>query len=187
MKHVVELKYTNPSHEHVSLRRRVETVNRVVEAQSADEALNRAANQQRSLGFRIQSANIVEQKIEESTSALISEETELEEGKIAKALAVGAMALASMGAKAHTDTTKSVAQLAQVVFNKYIRLRDKDKPCVSCDKPLGSKYDAGHYFSSGGHKAVTFDENNVHGQCVTCNQHKHGNLLILVVQVRLFS
>ncbi len=89
MKHVVELKYTNPSHEHVSLRRRVETVNRVVEAQSADEALNRAANQQRSLGFRIQSANIVEQKIEESTSALISEETELEEGKIAKALAVG--------------------------------------------------------------------------------------------------
>jgi hypothetical protein len=113
MKHVVELKYTNPSHEHVSLRRRVETVNRVVEAQSADEALNRAANQQRSLGFRIQSANIVEQKVEELTSELISEETELEEGKIAKALAVGAMALASMGAKAHTDTTKSVAQLAQ--------------------------------------------------------------------------
>ena len=35
-----------------------------------------------------------------------------EEGKIAKALAVGAMSLASMGAKAHTDTTKSVAQLA---------------------------------------------------------------------------
>jgi len=62
MKHVVELKYTNPSHEHVSLRRRVETVNRVVEAQSADEALNRAANQQRALGFRIQSANIIEQK-----------------------------------------------------------------------------------------------------------------------------
>ena len=65
MKHVVELKYTNPSHEHVSLRRRVETVNRVVEAQSADEALNRAANQQRSLGFRIQSANIVEQVLAE--------------------------------------------------------------------------------------------------------------------------
>lgn len=64
MKHVVELKYTNPAHEHVSLRRRVETINRVVEAQSADEALNRAANQQRSLGFRIQSANIVEQKEE---------------------------------------------------------------------------------------------------------------------------
>ena len=113
MKHVVELKYTNPSHEHVSLRRRVETVNRVVEAQNANEALNRAANQQRALGFRIQSANIVEQKVEEPTTELISEETELEEGKVAKALAVGAMALASMGAKAHTDTTKSVDQLAK--------------------------------------------------------------------------
>ncbi len=44
---------------------------------------------------------------------IISEDVELEEGKVAKALAVGAMALASMGAKAHTDTTKSVAQLAQ--------------------------------------------------------------------------
>ena len=29
----------------------------------------------------------------------------------------------------------------------------------------------------GGHKAVTFDEDNVHGQCVYCNQHLHGNLL----------
>lgn len=113
MKHIVELKYTNPSHEHVSLRRRVETINRVVEAQSTEEALNRAANQQRALGFRIQSANIVEQKVEEPTTELISEETELEEGKVAKALAVGAMALASMGAKAHTDTTKSVDQLAK--------------------------------------------------------------------------
>lgn len=77
MKHIVELKYTNPSHEHVSLRRRVETINRVVEAQSADEAINRAANQQRALGFRIQSANIVEQK-EEPTTELISEQVVLE-------------------------------------------------------------------------------------------------------------
>ena len=74
MKHVVEVKYTNPSHEHVSFRNRVETVNRVVEAQSADEALNRAANQQRALGFRIQSANILEQKVEEPTTEILSEE-----------------------------------------------------------------------------------------------------------------
>ena len=48
--------------------------------------------------------------------AQMGEEVELEEvkltGKTAKALAVGAMSLASMGAKAHTDTTMSVAQLA---------------------------------------------------------------------------
>ena len=79
--------------------------------------------------------------------------------------------------KDELQTLPELLKLAQITFNKYIRLRDKDKPCVSCEKPLGAKYDAGHYFSMGGHKAVTFDEDNVHGQCVTCNQYKHGNLL----------
>jgi predicted transcriptional regulator with HTH domain len=71
---------------------------------------------------------------------------------------------------------QSLTKKAQRYFNAYIRERDKNKLCVSCDKPLGSKYDAGHYFSTS-HKNVTFNENNVHGQCVACNQHKHGNLL----------
>ena len=79
--------------------------------------------------------------------------------------------------KDELQTLPELLKLAQITFNKYVRLRDKDKPCVSCEKPLGAKFDAGHYFSMGGHKAVTFDEDNVHGQCVTCNQHKHGNLL----------
>ena len=79
--------------------------------------------------------------------------------------------------KNELKTTSDWMKEAQKVFNQYIRLRDKHKPCVSCESKLGSKYDAGHYFSSGGHKAVTFDEDNVHGQCVACNQYKHGNLL----------
>ena len=79
--------------------------------------------------------------------------------------------------KNELKTTSDWMKEAQKVFNQYIRLRDKHKPCVSCGQKLGSKYDAGHYFSSGGHKAVTFNEDNVHGQCVACNQYKHGNLL----------
>jgi hypothetical protein len=79
--------------------------------------------------------------------------------------------------KNELKTTSDWMKEAQKVFNQYIRLRDKHKACVSCESKLGSKYDAGHYFSSGGHKAVTFDEDNVHGQCVACNQYKHGNLL----------
>lgn len=79
--------------------------------------------------------------------------------------------------KNELKTTSDWMKEAQKVFNQYIRLRDKHKPCVSCEQKLGAKYDAGHYFSSGGHKAVTFDEDNVHGQCVACNQYKHGNLL----------
>jgi hypothetical protein len=75
--------------------------------------------------------------------------------------------------KTHKDYVKEL----QVVFNKYIRLRDKDKPCISCLKPLGSKYDAGHYRSAGGNPELRFKENNVHAQCVYCNQHLHGNLI----------
>jgi len=66
---------------------------------------------------------------------------------------------------------------AQKVFNQYIRLRDKNQTCISCGSKLGSKYDAGHFYSMGGHKAVTFDEDNVHAQCVACNQFKSGNLI----------
>ena len=59
MKYLVELKFTNPSHEHVSLRRRVEKITRLVEAANETEALNRAANQQRALGFMIKEAVIL--------------------------------------------------------------------------------------------------------------------------------
>lgn len=79
--------------------------------------------------------------------------------------------------KNELKTTSDWMKEAQKVFNQYIRLRDKHKPCVSCGQKLGTKYDAGHLYSMGGHKAVTFDEDNVHAQCVTCNQFKHGNLL----------
>jgi len=75
------------------------------------------------------------------------------------------------------ETVQDLMKKAQKVFNTFIRLRDKDQPCISCDTKLDSKFDAGHYFSSGGHKAITFNEDNVHGQCVYCNQHRHGNLI----------
>ena len=64
----------------------------------------------------------------------------------------------------------------QRTFNKYIRLRDKGKPCISCGRPLREKYDAGHCFSVGAYPNLRFNEDNVHGQCVACNQLKHGNV-----------
>jgi len=79
--------------------------------------------------------------------------------------------------KEELKTSQDWMNEAQKVFNKYIRLRDKDKPCISCGKPLNDKYDAGHFFSSGGHKAITFHVWNVNGQCVECNRWKHGNLI----------
>jgi hypothetical protein len=75
-------------------------------------------------------------------------------------------------------TVQDYIKLAQQVFNKYIRLRDKDKGCISCGKALTSKFDAGHYFNANNHWNVRFDEDNVYGQCVECNQWKHGNLIM---------
>jgi hypothetical protein len=64
----------------------------------------------------------------------------------------------------------------QKVFNHYIRLRDADKPCISCNRPLKGKFDAGHCFSVGAYPNLRYNEDNVHGQCVHCNRHKHGNI-----------
>jgi hypothetical protein len=64
----------------------------------------------------------------------------------------------------------------QTIFNKYIRLRDNGLTCVSCQLPPKKK-NAGHYFSSGGHSNVRFDEDNVHLQCEACNTFLSGNLL----------
>jgi hypothetical protein len=79
--------------------------------------------------------------------------------------------------KEKLQTVQELTKLAQTYFNSYIRNRDRNKGCISCGTQLGQKFDAGHYYSMGGHKAVTFDEDNVHAQCVYCNQYLHGNLL----------
>ena len=64
-------------------------------------------------------------------------------------------------------------------FNKFIRIRDKDEPCISCDKPAGEyKLTAGHFYPAGTYKNLRFNEVNVHGQCWwNCNSNKSGNLL----------
>ena len=74
------------------------------------------------------------------------------------------------------ETVSELTKKAQKEFNSFIRARDKDKTCISCEKELTGKFDAGHYFNTQ-YSSVRFDESNVHGQCVTCNYHKHGALL----------
>ena len=75
----------------------------------------------------------------------------------------------------NTRTRTEWLALLQIVFNKYIRLRDANKPCISCDRKLTGKFDAGHYLSVGSYPNLRFNEDNVHGQDVYCNQHLHGN------------
>lgn len=66
---------------------------------------------------------------------------------------------------------------AQIEFNRYIRERDSDLPCISCGRFHGGSYDAGHYRSVGAAPQLRFDEANCHKQCVPCNQHKSGNAI----------
>jgi hypothetical protein len=64
----------------------------------------------------------------------------------------------------------------QVIFNKYIRLRDADEPCISCRTKANVKYDAGHYIAVSESPALRFNEDNVHKQCSNyCNVNKSGN------------
>jgi len=64
----------------------------------------------------------------------------------------------------------------QIVFNQFIRLRDKDKPCISCNKSHPNKQ-AGHYYSVKGYDGLRFDEINVNGECPGCNCFDESHLI----------
>lgn len=75
--------------------------------------------------------------------------------------------------KTRSDYLKEV----QVVFNKYIRLRDEHLPCISCGRFHGGQYHAGHYRTVGSAPHLRFNEKNVHKQCAPCNNHLSGNII----------
>lgn len=66
---------------------------------------------------------------------------------------------------------------AQAVFNQYIRLRDKDEPCISCGRFHQGQYHAGHYRTVKAMPELRFNEDNVHKQCSVCNNYLSGNLV----------
>jgi hypothetical protein len=78
--------------------------------------------------------------------------------------------------KADLETVQDLVKAAQLVFNKYIRERDKDELCISC-KQTPKKVNAGHFWNANNHWNVRFDEDNVHVQCERCNSFLSGNLL----------
>lgn len=73
-------------------------------------------------------------------------------------------------------TLPELIKEAQHAFNAYIRARDAHQPCISCGAPppdlsrLHAGRDAGHYRSVGSASHLRFHEDNVHAQCVHCNQ-----------------
>ena len=65
---------------------------------------------------------------------------------------------------------------AQLVFNEYIRLRDKDCTCISCNQWKDPKQ-AGHYYAVKGYDGLRFDEINCNGECPGCNCFDESHLI----------
>ena len=80
---------------------------------------------------------------------------------------------------------------AQKAVNEFIRLRDANFPCVSCDKPSdwGGQWHAGHYKTTSARPDLRFNEDNINKQCAQCNTFLSGNLamyrITLVIRIGL--
>lgn len=69
------------------------------------------------------------------------------------------------------------AREAQAAFNAWVRYRDKDEPCISCQRHHTGQYHAGHYRSRGSNPALAYEPLNCHKQCSACNNWKSGNVV----------
>lgn len=74
---------------------------------------------------------------------------------------------------------------AQAEFNAWVRSRDEAAglPCISCGRHHSGSHDAGHYLTTGARPELRFHEQNVWRQCVPCNRHLHGNLILYRVEL----
>ncbi len=70
----------------------------------------------------------------------------------------------------------ALLNLAKHYLHLFVRLRDKNKPCVSCGTPYNTEFQAGHYYKAETYSTTRFDEKNIHGQCRHCNLFKDGNI-----------
>jgi nitrogen fixation protein len=67
---------------------------------------------------------------------------------------------------------------AQTAVNAYVRLRDANEPCISCDRPAtwGGQWHASHYRSVGSNPGWRFNLWNISKACSICNVWKSGAL-----------
>lgn len=77
----------------------------------------------------------------------------------------------------------ALIEQTQVLFNKYIRLRDEGKPCISSGHPYKRDNEAGHCFSVKQYAGLRFDYDNVHGQSVQDNRFNEGNHLDYLINL----
>jgi len=78
-------------------------------------------------------------------------------------------------------TRSDLVREAQAVVNAYVRLRDFDKPCISCGVTYpddrNDVWDAGHLRSAGSSPGTRFNTLNINKQCVRCNRYLSSNAI----------
>lgn len=67
---------------------------------------------------------------------------------------------------------------AQAAVNEYVRLRDIQDGCITCDKGPNwhGQWHASHYYSRGHSSFLRFNLWNIHKSCSRCNDHLAGNI-----------
>lgn len=73
------------------------------------------------------------------------------------------------------EKLSAVIEYTTTMVHKYVRERDKGKPCISCGRDWDSSFQAGHRFDKKQYNKIRFDLSNIHGQCPKCNQYDAGN------------
>lgn len=75
-------------------------------------------------------------------------------------------------------------KVTEKICNKYIRIRDKGLPCISCGKNMvngswvgGASIHAGHYKSVKAFPELRYNEFNINSQCSGCNKEGSGNAI----------
>ncbi len=67
---------------------------------------------------------------------------------------------------------------AQEAINAYVRVRDHEEGCISCDKPAtwDGQWQAGHLKTRGANSFLRYSLWNLNKQCSPCNLHASGNV-----------
>jgi len=80
--------------------------------------------------------------------------------------------------KTEVRTINDYRAVARAVFQKWIRKRDEDQPCISCGTFTSKQWDGGHYLKAEIFTGLIFDPINCNKQCAYCNgPFMAGNLI----------
>jgi hypothetical protein len=96
----------------------------------------------------------------------------------AKAITIKRNKIAKEATKERLKTKTEWLDELQTLVNKYVRFRDADNGCISCDKDKHwtGQWHCSHYVSRGASAFLRFNLWNMHKSCSACNGHKSGNI-----------